>query len=82
MDNGPRCLGVDVGGDAAVEDFDKSFSLRRFSVVVVEAVGSSSDGAAGASALFDVHIPSLWSVDAERMRPFATLTARQSTDAS
>ena len=61
MDNGPRCRGVGVGVAAAVaaKDFDESFSLRRFSVDVDEAMGSSPGGAAGASALFVVHIPSL-----------------------
>lgn len=87
MDSGPRCreIGIGVvaaaGSGAAVRDFDESFSLRRFSVDVDEAAGSNSGGAVGASALFEVHIPSLWSVEAESMRPFATFTARQSTDA-
>ena len=60
MDNGPRCGGVNAVFAGIVDVFDASLSLRRFSEFLLEAVvGINSGGAAGASALFEDHMPSL-----------------------
>lgn len=50
-------------------------SLRR-----LFAAGRSASGAAGASLLFRLQTPTLWSDDADRIRAEGAWTARLSTD--